>query len=116
MEKINIVETIQNTLCTESADGQKVYTLISGVLSERKTVHVSFLNVEIVTVGFLNAAIGQLYQNYSKEEIKSGVLIEHLSLSGAVILKHVVDRVKFDLQNKQSDTFQQRVNDILEEE
>lgn len=116
MEKINIVETIQNTLCTESTDGQKVYALISGVLSERKTVHVSFLNVKIVTVGFLNAAIGQLYQNYSKEDIKSCVLIEHLSLSGAVILKHVVDRVKFDLQNKESEDLRQRVNYVLEEE
>lgn len=116
MEKINIVEAIQNTLCTESSDGQKVYALINGALSEGRTVHVSFQNVEIVTVGFLNTAIGQLYQNYSKEEIKSNVLIEHLSLSGAVILKHVVDRVKFDLQNKQSDDLQQRINDILEEE
>ena len=116
MENISIDETIRNTLCTESSEGQKVFELITSALNERRTVHVSFQNVEIVTVGFLNAAIGQLYQYYSKEEIKSSVLIEHLSLSGAVILKHVVDRAKFDLQNKHSDDLQHKINDILGEE
>jgi hypothetical protein len=52
METINIVNTIGTMLCTEASDGQKVHSLICNALNEKRTIHVSFLNVEILTVIF----------------------------------------------------------------
>ena len=113
METINIVDTIDTRLCTEASDGQKVHDLICNALNEKRTIHVSFVNVEILTVGFLNTAIGQLYRDYPVEEIKTGVLIEDLSLSGAVTLKRVVETAKLHYSNPEG--LKQHMNNILEE-
>jgi len=114
MESINIVNTIDTRLCTEALDAQKVHDLICIALNEKRTIRVSFLNVEILTVGFLNDAIGSLYLDYPVDEIKTGVLIEDLSLSGAVTLKRVVDTAK--LHYSDPDTLKQIVKSILEED
>ena len=113
METINIVNTIDTRLCTEAFDGQKVHDLICIALNEKRTIRVSFLNVEILTVGFLNDAIGSLYLDYPVDEIKTGVLIEDLSLSGAVTLKRIVETAK--LYCKKSGAIQGSIKDILGE-
>ena len=112
METINIVDTIDTRLCTEATDGLKVHDLICNALNEKRTIHVSFLNVEILTVGFLNEAIGRLYRDYPVEEIKTCVLVEDLSLSGAVTLKRVVDTAKLHYSNPEG--LKQHMNNILE--
>jgi len=114
LKNIIIVNTIDTRLCTEASDGQKVNGLICNALNGKRTIHVSFLNVEILTVGFLNTAIGRLYRDYPVEEIKNGVLIEDLSLSGAVTLKRVVETAKLHFKN--SGAMQGRIKDILGEE
>ena len=114
MESINIVNTIDTKLCTEASDVQKVHDLICNTLNEKRSIYVSFLNVEILTVGFLNTAIGQLYKDYSKEYIKASLSFDNLSISGAVILKRVVDTAK--LHYKNSGTLQGSNRDILGEE
>jgi hypothetical protein len=113
METVNIVDTIETRLCTEALDGQKVHDLICNALNEKRTIHVSFLNVEVLTVGFLNTAIGRLYRDYPVEEIKNGVLIEDLSLSGAVTLKRVVETAKLQYRNPEKQG--QISNNLLEE-
>jgi len=113
MESINIVNTIDTRLCTEALDAQKVHDLICIALNEKRTIRVSFLNVEILTVGFLNDAIGSLYLDYPVDEIKTGVLIEDLSLSGAVTLKRIVETAK--LYCKKSGAIQGSIKDILGE-
>jgi len=113
METINIVNTIDTRLCTEATDGLKVHDLICNALNEKRTIHVSFQNVEVLTVGFLNEAIGRLYRDYPVEEIKTCVLVEELSLSGAVTLKRVVETAK--LQYRNPENLEQISNNLLEE-
>ena len=112
METINIVNTIDTRLCTEATDGLKVHDLICNALNEKRTIHVSFQNVEVLTVGFLNEAIGRLYRDYPVEEIKTCVLVEELSLSGAVTLKRVVETAK--LQYRNPENLEQISNNLLE--
>lgn len=110
---INIVNTVGDAFCVEAEDGQKVYGLITKVLSEGRNVTLSFLNVEMLTTAFLNTAIGQLYRDYPEETIKEKLRVENLSQSGLVSLKRVVDTAK--LYYKDPEAMQRSINDIMGE-
>ncbi len=115
MGKINIqiLNIVGDSFCTEAEDGQKVYVLIDKALKEKRKVNISFLNIEMLTTAFLNTAIGQLYRDYSEEDIKDNLSVEHLSASGSVSLKRVVDTAK--LYYKNPGAMEQSINDILGE-
>ena len=110
---INIVNTACDFFCVETADGQKVFEVIKEILSEEQSVTLSFLNVEMLTSAFLNAAVGQLYRDFPERLIKENLIIENLSLSGAVSLKRVVNTAK--LYYKDPVAMQRSIDDILDE-
>ena len=115
MEKvtINVVNIVGDKFCTEAEDGQKVYVVIDKALKEKRKVHISFLNIEMLTTAFLNTAIGQLYRDYTEELIKESLSVEHLTPSGSVSLKRVVDTAKLFYKNPNA--MEQSINDILGE-
>ena len=110
---INIVNTVGDSFCVEAEDGQKVFELIKKALSEKRSVTLSFLNVEMLTTAFLNTAVGQLYRDFSEEFIKERLSVENLTNSGAVSLKRVVDTAK--LYYKDPEAMQRSINDIMGE-
>jgi hypothetical protein len=113
---INVANIIGDVYGVEAEEGQKVYDLIKKALSEKRKVNLSFMNVEMLTTAFLNTAIGQLYKDFSEEEIKENLRVENISESGKIILKRVVDTAK--LFYKDENTFQrlqQSIDEILEQ-
>ena len=100
-----------DSFCVEAGDGQKVFELIKKALSEKRTVTLSFLNVEMLTTSFLNTAVGQLYRDFSEEFIKESLKVDNLSYSGAVSLKRVVDTAK--LYYKDPEAMQRSINEIM---
>ena len=110
---ISIVSTLDDSVCVETEDGQKIFELIKVALSERRTVKLSFLNVEMLSSAFLNSAIGQLYRDFPERLIKENLIIENLSLSGGVSLKRVVSTAK--LYYKDPEAMQKIIDDILDE-
>jgi hypothetical protein len=112
---INIVNTIGDVYGVEADDGQKVYEFIKKAFAENRKVVLSFLNIEMLTTAFLNTAVGQLYRDFSEEEIRENFRVANISESGKVILKRVVDTAK--LFYKDPDTFQrlqQSIDEVLE--
>jgi hypothetical protein len=57
-------------------------------------VSLSFLNVESLTSAFLNASIGQLYREFSEEQIRAGLSVKDMSNEDIALLKRVVDTAK----------------------
>lgn len=110
---ISIVTAVGDSVCVESESGQKVFILLKVALSERRTVTLSFFNVEMLSSAFLNAAIGQLYRDFPEKLIKENLMFENLSLSGAVSLKRVVNTAK--LYYNDPEAMQKSIDDILEE-
>ena len=94
-KKIKIVAIVGNGFCTSSEDGQAVHDVVATVLRQGEQVLLSFEDVEDLTSAFLNAALGQLYSEFTEEEIRARLLPpldatpEHLDL-----LKRVVNRAK----------------------
>lgn len=115
MEKVtvNIVNVVGDNFCVEAEDGQKVFELVSKAMNDGRRVSVSFLNVELLTTAFLNTAIGQLYRDFSEEEIREKLSVESISKSGAVSLKRVVDTAK--LYYKNPEDIERSIKDILGE-
>lgn len=108
---INIVNVVGDSFCVEAEDGQKVFELVKKTLLEKRKVTLSFLNVEMLTTAFLNTAVGQLYRDFSEDQIKENLMVENLSQSGLVSLKRVVDTAK--LFYKDPEAMQRSINEIL---
>jgi len=112
--QIQVANIIGNVYAVEAEEGQKVHELVKKAFEENRKVILSFLNIEMMTTAFLNTAIGQLYGDFSEETVKERLRVEHMSESGKVLLKRVVDTAK--LFYNDSDTFQrmqQSINEIL---
>ncbi|MBA5630336.1 STAS-like domain-containing protein [Moheibacter lacus] len=115
METINIsvINTIGDSYGVEAEDGQKIHELIKKALDAGHKVVVSFLNIEMLTTAFLNTAIGQLYKDFSEEQIKANFNVSDLSDAGKISLKRVVDTAKLYYQNPEA--LDESIKNILED-
>ncbi len=111
--QIKIYSIAGSEFCVEAHDGEKVFTLISKALKEKKKVEISFQNVALLTTAFLNSAIGKLYKDFSEQEIKASLSVKEITQSGAVSLKRVVETAKAFYKNP--DALRESVNKILGE-
>ena len=91
---IQVYEVVGSVLCVASDDGQKVHDRIAAALREGRNVVVSFRNVNSLTSAFLNAAIGQLYDSFSEDEIRAKVRVDDMEQDDLVLLKRVVETAK----------------------
>jgi hypothetical protein len=109
---IDVASVIGGTYGVTAEAGQKVYELIKKAFAENRQVAVSFLNIEMLTTAFLNAAIGQLYKDFSEETIKKNLHVENIYGSGQTILQHVTDMA--NLCYKDPEKFQELQKSIDE--
>jgi len=110
--KIRVFEIVGSELCVASDDGQKVYEQIAGVLRKGRRASLSFLNVKSLTSAFLNTAIGQLYGEFSEEEIRDNLRVSDLDQDDLALLKRVVDTAKAYFKDPKR--FSKVRNEILE--
>jgi len=111
---ISIFEVVGSQLCIASDDGQKVYDRVALALKEGRHVTVSFLNVTSLTSAFLNAAVGQLYGSFTKEQIRSLLKVQDMQPDDLALLKRVVETAKQYF--KDPERFQRAMQEALEED
>ena len=110
---IQIVNIVGDYYCVQPEDGQKVYLLIHKAFKENKNITLSFQNVKILTTGFLNSAVGQLYKDYPEEFIKKHLSVSNdISESGKISLKRVVETAK-QFYKDPPEAMQRSINEIL---
>ena len=110
---INVVNTIGDVYGVEAEDGQKIFELIKKALVSNHKVILSFVNIQMLTTAFLNTAVGQLYRDFSEDEVKKQLAVADLSDSGKVALKRVVETAKIYYKNP--DALEKSIKDILED-
>lgn len=91
---ISVYEVVGGPLCVAADDGQQVHSRIARALKEKCDVALSFNNVNLLTATFLNTAIGQLYGEFSEDEIRSSLKVTDMETEDLVLLKRVVDNAK----------------------
>lgn len=108
---ISIFEVVGSPLCVASGDGQKVYERLASALKEGRGVLLSFHNVSTMTSAFLNAAIGQMYGEFSEEQIRALLKVQDMQPDDLALLKRVVETAKQYFKDPQK--FDQAVRDTL---
>lgn len=96
---IRVYEVVGSELCVASDDGQKVHDQIAAALKEGRKVQLSFQNVKSLTSAFLNAAVGQLYGEFSEKKIKASLSVADMEQDDLLLLKRVVDTAKQYFKN-----------------
>ena len=111
---IKVYDEVGGAVAVSSEEGDKLHTKISKALSEKLNVILDFVNIEILTTAFLNAAIGQLYAEYLGEELNKRLKIENVLPEDSSLFTKVVKRAKEYFQDKEA--FENTVNESLNEE
>ncbi len=94
-----VFEIVGSSLCVASDDGEKVYERIRKAVKQERSVALSFINITSLTSAFLNAAIGQLYGEFSEEEIRAKLTVKDMEPDDLVLLKRVVETAKAYFKN-----------------
>lgn len=110
---LSIYEIVGSSLCVASDDGQKVHDRIAVALREGRQVALSFRNVSSLTSAFLNAAIGQLYGEFTEDRVRSLLKVQDMPSEDLALLKRVVDMAKEYFKNP--DRFRQATRQAMEE-
>ena len=111
---LSVFEIGGSPLCVASDDGQKVHDRISAALKEGRKVSLSFLNITSITSAFLNAAIGQLYGEFSEDTIRASLQVTNMAPDDLALLKRVVDTAKAYFKDREG--FSRAVNEVLGDE
>ena len=97
---LSIVKIAGSGICVSADDGNRLHDAIKEQIDRDCRVTLSFSGVTRMTTAFLNAAVGQLYGEYSEEEVR-----RHLAPPTETEswhrnrLKLVVDRAKIFFRN-----------------
>lgn len=93
------------------SEGEPIYNHIVASLKKGDNVILDFSNVEMMTTAFLNVVIGNLYKDYTSEQLKSMLSFENLSESIAFRIKKVTDNAKLFYSNE--DRFNQDIEEAI---
>jgi hypothetical protein len=114
IEEIMLTEIVGSDLCIASEDGQKVHDAIKKALQEEKKIRISFKNVDDLTSAFLNSAIGQLYGEFSEDDLKDSLAVSDVSHEDLLLLKRVIQRAKEFFKDKER--FEMATRELLGED
>ncbi len=97
---IQVFDIVGGGLCVSSDDGQLVHDKIAELLREKRKVIISFENVDTLISAFLNAAIGQLYGEFSEEDIRACLSVDKMTPDDKELLGRVVENAKIYFKNR----------------
>lgn len=112
--KLKIRDYTALDIAVSSEEGDKIASLIRSSLEQYKKVILDFSNVELLTSAFLNAAIGQLYQDFSSDELAARLVLSNVNPEDLPLFKKVTDRAKEYFKDTQS--FSETTKAVLNDE
>jgi hypothetical protein len=91
---VRVYDTVGGPLCVSADDGQKVYEKIAPLIRQGHMVVLSFDQVDTMISAFLNAAVGQLYGEFSEDQVREQLSVRDMDQEDLTLLKRVVDNAK----------------------
>ncbi|MBX2905891.1 MAG: STAS-like domain-containing protein [Taibaiella sp.] len=110
---VNVKEVIKSTVAVTPDAGEELYAVLRKNLKEDIETYIDFSNIDYLTSAFLNSAIGQLYSEYSREELNTHLHVLNLSENDLKIFKKVTDRARHFFKNE--DLSRNDLKDIIDE-
>lgn len=108
---LKISEEINNTMAVSSDDGDKLYHKIDSLIREGKLVELDFSEIDVMTSAFLNAAIGQLYNSYTSDQLNNQLKLVKVVKEDISLIKKVIERAKEYFSNRKG--FEDSANHAL---
>ena len=95
LSRILITEIVGSSICVSIEDGSRLHDAIIAALGRGERVSLSFEGVSRLTTAFLNSAVGQLYNEYSEEQVRTALAPPVQATPEQLgLLKRVVDNAK----------------------
>ncbi|MDD5216007.1 MAG: STAS-like domain-containing protein [Methylococcales bacterium] len=98
---IQVFDIVGGGLCVSSDDGQLVHDKIAELLREKRKVIISFENIDTLISAFLNAAIGQLYGEFSEDDLRASLSVEKMTPDDRELLRRVIENAKIYFENRE---------------
>jgi hypothetical protein len=92
--RLSMREIVGRGYAVEEAAGQRMSDRIAQAFRNGQRVELSFANVKLTIAAFLNVAIGQLYGEFSEDEIRARLSVTDISQQDLALVKLVVDNAK----------------------
>lgn len=92
--KILVNEHIVDSVGITPEEGQPIYQMIVDNLKQQNPVCLDFAGIDMLTTAFLNVVIGNLYKDYSSEDLKGLLTFENLDAATARRIKKVTENAK----------------------
>jgi hypothetical protein len=80
--------------CITIEDGLVIYEKILPELKAKRPVELDFADVKLFASPFFNAAIGQLYKDFSSDELNRLLKMRGLTANGSIVLRKVTENAK----------------------
>lgn len=109
MKKIIISNEVTLSQGVSPEEARPIYKKIVECLKAGENVVISFEGMKLMTTAFLNVVIGELYKDYTSEQLNSKLKFEGINQDIAIRIKKVTDNAKSFYKN------QPRYNKIVEE-
>jgi hypothetical protein len=97
---VSVIAQVGSPICVAAEDGQRLNRAIAASIQRGDVVALSFKGVTRLTTAFLNAALGQLYNEFGEQQIREQIRIEDADAMALSLLKRVIDRAKIFFQNR----------------
>ncbi|MEK5278741.1 MULTISPECIES: STAS-like domain-containing protein [Paenibacillus] len=85
------IQDIIGENCITREDGEKLYNLIFHDLKDGNKVTLDFINIGVFTSPFFNTAIGPLFRDFSREDLRDHLIFENLNSVGRNLVKIVIE-------------------------
>ena len=91
---VRVFDIVGGPLGVSVNDGQRLYDKIFPLLGVGTPVVLSFKDVDTIITAFLNAAVGQLYREFSEDRIRQLLTVADLDPDGAEMVNQVFENAK----------------------
>ena len=111
---VRVTDIIGSSLCVSAYDGQLVFEKIAPLMRDGRKINLSFEGAETIISSFLNAAVGQLYDEFSEENVRTQLTVSDMAQEDLQILKRVVENAKkyFAQKNNYDRAWREEVGDV----
>lgn len=101
---LKIVDLVGTPFCIALEDGDKVRQAIAEQLRLGNQIILDLADIELLTSSFLNAAVGDLYEEFTEEEIRDHLHLENATKDDRSLIQYVVANAKlFYARKRQGD-------------
>ena len=111
IKKLKIKDIIERATAVSSDDGETVYKNIVDCINDNMIVELDFSEITILTTAFLNSAIGQLYNDFSSEELNKAIVFKNIANEDKILFKKVIERAREYFKDKKG--FEDSANDAI---